>query len=99
VAAGSVTRTDPLAGTMVTGASTKINVWVSDAVVVPDVRFKTFDEAQKILTAAGFEVNGTGSGNGNGSRGHRSFSFVFQQSPAPGTKVPQGALVQLTGIG
>jgi serine/threonine-protein kinase len=99
VAAGSVTRTDPPAGTMVNGASKKINVWVSDAVVVPDVRFKTFDEAQKILAAAGFEVNGTGSGNGNGNRGHGGFSFVFQQSPAPGTRVPQGAQVQLRGIG
>jgi serine/threonine-protein kinase len=97
VAAGSVTRTDPPAGTMVNGASKKINVWVSDAVVVPDVRFKTFDEAQKILAAAGFEVNGTG--NGNGNRGHGGFSFVFQQSPAPGTRVPQGAQVQLRGIG
>jgi serine/threonine-protein kinase len=95
VPAGAVTRTDPAVGTTVTGSSRKINVWVSNAVAVPDVRFKSFDEAQKILTAAGFQVDS----KGGGGRGHGGFNFVFQQSPDPGTMVQQGSKVQLQGIG
>jgi serine/threonine-protein kinase len=96
VPAGAVTRTDPAAGTTVTG-SKKINVWVSNAVAVPDVRFKSFDEAQTILTAAGFQVDSNG--GGGGGHGHGGFGFVFQQSPAPGTMVQKGSTVQLKGIG
>jgi serine/threonine-protein kinase len=92
VAAGSVTRTDPPAGTMVTNGSKRINVWVSSSVVVPDVRYKSFDEAVKILTDAGFAVDAKG-------HGHGGFNFVLQQSPDPGTTVQAGSKVQLRGVG
>jgi beta-lactam-binding protein with PASTA domain/serine/threonine protein kinase len=92
VAAGSVTRTDPPAGTTVTNGSKRINVWVSSSVVVPDVRYKSFDEAVKILTDAGFAVDAKG-------HGHGGFNFVLQQSPDPGTTVQAGSKVQLRGVG
>jgi serine/threonine-protein kinase len=93
VPAGSVTRTDPSAGTTVTDGNKRINVWVSSSVVVPDVRYKSFGEAQQILTDAGFQVDS------KGGHGHGGFSFVLQQSPAPGTTVQKGSKVTLMGVG
>ncbi|MEV6879494.1 Stk1 family PASTA domain-containing Ser/Thr kinase [Amycolatopsis sp. NPDC051128] len=90
VAAGSVTRTDPAAGS--TAKAKRIGVFVSNAVEVPDVRFKSFEDAQKILEQAGLRADREGRGRGG-------FDFVFQQDPQPGTKVQKGAKVKLKGFG
>jgi serine/threonine-protein kinase len=93
VGPGRVIRTDPAAGTTVTSGDKKINLWVSNAVEVPDVRYKSFDDAQNILLEAGLDPDISR------ERGHGGFDFVLQQSPDPGTKVPLGTKVQLRGLG
>ncbi|WP_033293424.1 Stk1 family PASTA domain-containing Ser/Thr kinase [Amycolatopsis jejuensis] len=90
VPAGAVTRTDPPANS--TG-SKKIKVYVSNAVQVPDVRFKQFDEAAQILRTAGLDVDRKGGG------GHGGFNFVMQQDPQPGSLVPKGTKVKIRGFG
>ncbi|WP_020657739.1 Stk1 family PASTA domain-containing Ser/Thr kinase [Amycolatopsis benzoatilytica] len=91
VAAGLVTRTDPPANSP--GTKT-VKVWVSNAVQVPDVRFRQFDEATQILKAAGLDVDRKG-----GDHGHGGINFVMQQDPAPGSFVPKGTKVKIRGIG
>jgi serine/threonine protein kinase/beta-lactam-binding protein with PASTA domain len=90
VAAGSVTRTDPAANS--TAKAKRIGVFVSNAVEVPDVRFKSFDDAQRILEQAGLKADRDGRGRGG-------FDFVFEQDPQPGTKVQKGSKVKLKGFG
>jgi serine/threonine protein kinase/beta-lactam-binding protein with PASTA domain len=91
VAAGVVTRTDPPANTQ--AKAKRIGVFVSNSVEVPDVRFKSFEDAQKILEQAGLKADR----DGRGGRG--GFDFVFQQDPQPGTKVQKGSKVKLKGFG
>ncbi|MDT7727774.1 MAG: eukaryotic-like serine/threonine-protein kinase [Actinomycetota bacterium] len=91
---GTVTKTDPAAGTTVTTGSKKVNVFMSSTVKVPDVRFKSFDEATQILTDAGFQVDRKGGGRGNGG-----FDFVLQQSPDPGSDAKKGSKVEIRGVG
>jgi len=95
VAAGSVTRTDPQAGS--TATKQKIGVFVSNAVEVPSVIFKSFGDAKKILEQAGLKADRDG-GRGNGGGGG-GFDFVFQQDPQAGSKVPKGTTVKLKGFG
>ena len=99
VAAGSVTRTDPQAGS--TATKQKIGVFVSNAVEVPSVIFKSFGDAKKIIEDAGlkFDREGRGNGNGNGNGGGGGFDLVFQQDPQPGTKVQKGTTVHVKGFG
>jgi serine/threonine-protein kinase len=92
---GTVTKTDPPAGTTVTSGSKKVNVFMSSTVEVPDVKFKSFDDAEKILRDAGLNPDRKG-GRGGGGGG---FNFVFEQSPDPGTKVKKGSKVEIRGFG
>ncbi|GAA1947992.1 Stk1 family PASTA domain-containing Ser/Thr kinase [Amycolatopsis minnesotensis] len=109
VASGSVTRTDPAAGS--TGGK-RVGVWTSNAVEVPGVTGRTIDEAMRALTDAGLKPqrgggNGDNGGGGDGDGdegdgdghggGHRrgGFGFVIGQDPAAGTKVQKGSVVRL----
>ena len=91
-AAGQVTRTDPQGGSQT--STRRIGVFVSNAVEVPDVRFRSFDDAEKILKQAGLKPDRDKGGRGGGGVG-----FVFDQDPAPGTKVQKGTTVKLKGFG
>ncbi|GAA3529404.1 Stk1 family PASTA domain-containing Ser/Thr kinase [Amycolatopsis ultiminotia] len=93
VPGGAVTRTDPAADAP---GTKQVKVWISNAVQVPDVRFKQFAEAEKILKAAGLDVDREGGGRGGG---HGGFSFVFQQDPQPGSLVAKGTKVHIQGWG
>ncbi|MGW4522775.1 Stk1 family PASTA domain-containing Ser/Thr kinase [Amycolatopsis sp. NPDC004378] len=99
VPGGNVTRTDPPANSQATAK--RIGVFVSNAVQVPDVRFRSFDDAQKILEQAGLKADrdGKGNGNGHGPGGGGGFDFVFQQDPQPGSIVQKGSKVKLKGFG
>ncbi|HEY3712360.1 MAG TPA: Stk1 family PASTA domain-containing Ser/Thr kinase [Amycolatopsis sp.] len=94
VPAGSVTRTDPAANSP---GSKAVKVFVSNAVQVPDVRFKPFDQAEQILKDAGLQADKGGNGGGHGNGG--GFDFVFQQDPQPGSLVPKGTKVKIRGFG
>ncbi|ATY10664.1 serine/threonine protein kinase [Amycolatopsis sp. AA4] len=94
VPAGAVTRTDPGPGQP---GTKKVKVWVSNAVQVPDVRYRPFDQAADLLKQAGLDVDRKG-GDGNG-HGHGGFSFVLEQDPAPGSFVPKGTKVKIRGFG
>ncbi|MDT8914310.1 Stk1 family PASTA domain-containing Ser/Thr kinase [Amycolatopsis sp. PS_44_ISF1] len=94
VAAGSVTRTDPPANSP---GKKAVKVFVSNAVPVPDVRFKSFDQAEQMLSGAGLQADRGGDGGGHGHGG--PFDFVFQQDPQPGSMVPKGTKVKIRGFG
>ncbi|MFD9891816.1 PASTA domain-containing protein [Amycolatopsis sp. NPDC059027] len=91
VAAGSVTKTSPAGGSSAT--SRRVGVFVSNAVQVPDVRFKQFDEAEKILAGLGLKADR------DGGRGHGGFQFVIDQDPKPGERVKKGSKVELKVFG
>ncbi|MGW3959786.1 Stk1 family PASTA domain-containing Ser/Thr kinase [Amycolatopsis sp. NPDC005003] len=95
IPAGAVTRTDPPANAQ--PKAKRIGVFVNNAVQVPDVRFRSFDDAQKILEQAGLKADRDGRGRGNG--GGPGFDFVFQQDPEPGTFVAKNSKVKLKGFG
>ncbi|WIV56975.1 Stk1 family PASTA domain-containing Ser/Thr kinase [Amycolatopsis nalaikhensis] len=92
VPGGAVTRTDPPANSQ--AKEKRIGVFVNNAVQVPDVRFRSFEDAQKILEQAGLKADREG-GKGRGG----GFDFVFQQDPQPGTFVQKGSKVKLKGFG
>jgi serine/threonine-protein kinase len=94
VPGGAVTRTDPPANSQ--AKAKRIGVFVNNAVQVPDVRFKSFDDAQKILEQAGLQADRDG---GRGRGGGGGFDFVFQQDPQPGSFVQKGSKVKLKGFG
>jgi len=96
VPGGAVTRTDPPANSQ--AKEKRIGVFVNNAVQVPDVRFRSFDDAQKILEQAGLKADRDGKGGGRGGGGG-GFDFVFQQDPQPGTFVQKGSKVKLKGFG
>lgn len=96
VPAGAVTRTDPPANTQ--PKAKRIGVFVNNAVQVPDVRFRSFEDAQKQLEQAGLKADRDGGGRGHGGGGG-GFDFVFQQDPQPGTFVAKGSKVKLKGFG
>jgi serine/threonine-protein kinase len=92
VPGGAVTRTDPPANTQ--PKAKRIGVFFNNAVQVPDVRFRSFGDAQKILEQAGLKADRDGGrGRGNG------FDFVFEQDPQPGTFVAKNSKVKLKGFG
>ncbi|WP_326955015.1 Stk1 family PASTA domain-containing Ser/Thr kinase [Amycolatopsis sp. NBC_01286] len=94
VPGGAVTRTDPGANSQATAK--RIGVFLNNAVQVPDVRFRSFDDAQKLLEQAGLQADRDG---GRGRGGGGGFDFVFQQDPQPGTFVQKGSKVKLKGFG
>ncbi|MEV4054378.1 Stk1 family PASTA domain-containing Ser/Thr kinase [Amycolatopsis sp. NPDC049688] len=94
VPGGAVTRTDPPANAQ--PKAKRIGVFVNNAVQVPDVRFRSFDDAQKLLEQAGLKADRDG---GRGRGGGGGFDFVFQQDPQPGTFVQKGSKVKLKGFG
>ncbi|MGW4484617.1 PASTA domain-containing protein [Amycolatopsis sp. NPDC004368] len=96
IPAGGVTRTDPPANTP---GSKQVKVFVSNAVQVPDVRFKPFDQAEQILKQAGLDVDKQSGGGGRNHGGGGGFNFVFQQDPQPGSLVPKGTKVKIRGFG
>jgi serine/threonine protein kinase/beta-lactam-binding protein with PASTA domain len=97
VAGGAVTRTDPPANSQ--AKEKRIGVFVNNAVQVPDVRFRSFDDAQKILEQAGLKADRDRGRGGPGGGGGGGFDFVFQQDPQPGTFVQKGSKVKLKGFG
>ena len=97
VAAGSVTRTDPQAGS--TATKQKIGVFISNAVEVPSVIFKSFGDAKKIIEDAGLKFDREGKGNNGNGGGGGGFDLVFQQDPQPGTKVQKGTTIHVKGFG
>lgn len=86
VPAGSVTRTDPEAGTT-PGGGTRVGVFVSNAVEVPSVVGRPTRDAVQLLSDAGLQVQGADE--------RRGFSFVVDQDPDPGQRVPKGTTVNL----
>ncbi len=89
VAAGHVVRTDPEAGTTPDSEDLRIGVYVSNAVEVPSLNFKTVDDAQQILADAGLTAEIVQGGGGPvGSR-------VFRQQPSAGERVAAGSTVRL----
>lgn len=89
VAAGYVVRTDPEAGTTPSSEGLRVGVYVSNAVEVPSLSFKTLEEAQQILADAGLTAEVVqGGASPVGSR-------VFRQQPSAGERVESGSAVQL----
>jgi serine/threonine-protein kinase len=91
VPAGSVTRTNPAAGTSVE-QGTAITVYISkgkEQVTVPNLVGMTLDEAKKALSSASLST-GTITGSQDGS------STVTQQNPAANASVDKGTAVALT---
>jgi serine/threonine-protein kinase len=90
VPAGSVTRTNPAAGTSVE-QGTAITVYISkgkEQVTVPNLVGMTLDEAKKALSSASLST-GTITGSQDGS------STVTQQNPAANASVDKGTAVAL----
>lgn len=85
---GKVTRTDPATGATPTGDKPRIGVYTSNAITVPEVRYKQLREAERILAALGLSAK-TVEGGAFGR------SVVVAQQPAPGTRVKPGTAVEL----
>ncbi|GAA5114541.1 Stk1 family PASTA domain-containing Ser/Thr kinase [Haloechinothrix salitolerans] len=89
VAAGHVVRTDPGAGTTPDSEGVRVGVYVSNAVEVPNLSFKTVDDARRILADAGLTAEIVRGGDSPvGSR-------VFRQQPDGGERVEAGSAVRL----
>jgi beta-lactam-binding protein with PASTA domain/serine/threonine protein kinase len=104
VPAGSVTRTDPAAGT--TGTK-RVGVYVSNAVEVPLVLGRTVDDAERILSDAGLRADFGGGGRDRGrGRGNDDddkpkkprFGIVVGQDPQPGQRVEPNSKVKLNTL-
>jgi len=87
---GRVIKTTPPAGEKIEGDDKTVQVVVSTAIVVPDVRNRSVDEARSILQELGLQVDVQSLGGG-GSR-------VFEQTPGPGSRVEANARVTLFAI-
>lgn len=80
----------PVAGTeVVVGGAVRITV--AAGVEVPDVNGLTAAQAQRAVAARGLSFRDAGQENGAAIAGR-----VFQQQPAPGTRVTRGSLVTAT---
>ncbi len=90
---GLVIRTDPPAGTEVESGS-RITVFVSGGVaeaLVPDVVDETQENAERILTEAGFELGEVDTRPDE----EREPGIVIAQSPGAGVSAPEGSAVDL----
>ncbi|MFC0540070.1 Stk1 family PASTA domain-containing Ser/Thr kinase [Kutzneria chonburiensis] len=83
---GKVIRTDPAAGQTVTGGNTQVTVIVSNAVVVPDLRGMNADDARDTLKGLNLDIDVQGFFGGKNGK-------VFDQDPAPGTRVKTGTKI------
>jgi len=89
VDAGKVIRTDPPAGQTVAGGNNQVTVVVSNAVVVPDLKDMSADDARNTLKALNLDIDVQGFFGGKNGR-------VFAQDHAPGTRVPAGTKITVT---
>jgi serine/threonine-protein kinase len=84
---GKVIRTDPPAGQTVAGSgNNQVTVVVSNAVVVPDLRGMSADDARNTLKGLNLDIDVQGIFGGKNGR-------VFDQDPAPGTRVNTGTKI------
>jgi serine/threonine-protein kinase len=82
-----VIRTDPPAGQTVAGSgNNQVTVVVSNAVVVPDLRGMSADDAGNTLKGLNLDIDVQGIFGGKNGR-------VFDQDPAPGTRVKTGTKI------
>ena len=88
VAAGKVTRTDPESGD--NSGTTRVGVYVSNAVSVPSVVGRSIQDAVQTLDAAGLQADLKGR--------DRAFGFVIDQDPEAGELVKKGEKVSLKVI-
>ncbi len=87
---GRVVKTTPPAGEKIEGDDKTVQVVVSTAITLPDLRNRSVEEASKILQEMGLQVDVRAFGGG-GSR-------VFEQSPAPNARVESNSVVTLFAI-
>ena len=87
VPGGSVTRTDPPAGTQ--NGAMRVGVYTSTAVSVPSVIGSSIQDAVQALQAAGLQVD---------AKRNRGFGIVIDQDPKPGELVKPGSKVTLKTI-
>ncbi|GAA3851053.1 Stk1 family PASTA domain-containing Ser/Thr kinase [Saccharothrix violaceirubra] len=85
-----VVRTDPPAGTNVTGNDRRVVVTLSNAVTVPQLQGKKVKEAKEILERAGFKVEI--------QYNKRERATVIGQSPQADTKAPKGSTVTIMAL-
>nr|WP_246382282.1 Stk1 family PASTA domain-containing Ser/Thr kinase [Prauserella isguenensis] len=98
VAGGHVVRTEPGNGETVDQGS-RIGVYVSNAVDVPDVQGRPLPDARQLLSDAGLKVaGGSGGDDDGGGFGGDRFVFVVGQNPDPGTRVKRGSEVALSTL-
>ncbi|GAA1243694.1 Stk1 family PASTA domain-containing Ser/Thr kinase [Prauserella halophila] len=98
VAGGHVVRTDPADGETV-DEGTRIGVYVSDAVDVPDVQGRPLPDARQLLSDAGLTVAGDEGDEGDaGGLGGDRFVLVVGQSPDPGKRVEPGTEITLSTL-
>ncbi|GAA1202848.1 Stk1 family PASTA domain-containing Ser/Thr kinase [Prauserella alba] len=97
VAGGHVVRTDPANGNTVDQGS-RIGVYVSNAVDVPDVTGRPLPDARQLLSDAGLSVAGDAGGGDDGGFGGGRFVLVVGQNPEPGTRVQRGSKVTLSTL-
>ncbi|NKQ56595.1 Stk1 family PASTA domain-containing Ser/Thr kinase [Amycolatopsis sp. K13G38] len=88
VEAGKVTRTSPQSGD--DSGTTRVGVFVSNAVSVPSVVGSSIQDAVQTLEAAGLQADLKGRDHG--------FGFVIDQNPEAGKLVKQGTKVSLKTI-
>ncbi|MCP2252237.1 serine/threonine protein kinase [Prauserella aidingensis] len=97
VAGGHVVRTEPANGETVDQGS-RIGVYVSNAVDVPDVKGRPLRDARQLLSDAGLRIAGDSGGDDDGGLGGGRFVVVVGQNPEPGTRVEQGSEVALSTL-
>ncbi|GAA1300900.1 hypothetical protein GCM10009634_59230 [Saccharothrix xinjiangensis] len=90
VDAGKVVRTDPAAGSNVTGNDRRVTVFTSNAVTVPQVEGKRVDEAKRELEQAGLKVDVQFNDRGR--------ARVVNQSVRAGQRVPKDTRIVLIAL-
>jgi beta-lactam-binding protein with PASTA domain len=89
VGGGSVIKTDPPAGTVITGSSLKVGVVVSNAVAVPSLTGQGGQAAVQALQTLGLQAQVQAIANDPNGQ-------VFAQNPGPNTLVAPGSTVTIT---
>ncbi|MDR6598883.1 PASTA domain-containing protein [Saccharothrix longispora] len=90
VDAGKVVRTDPGAGSNVSGTDRRVTVFLSNAVTVPQVEGKRVKEAKEALEKAGLKVDVQFNG--------RDRAKVVNQSVRAGQRVPKDTQITLIAL-